>query len=164
MPSYIRLEIIDDPACAASLANVEARCGIFAPIPTLEYVGRLVEGDAIVLAGGVGMGKSTQACRLIADVCIKQKTPSIFFSTEMNRNDVGGWVAAIILKRSVDSLQKNFLNLPWINCLRRPSRLSTLAPSEWTTSKSMCAARWARVWSFSIISRASPLEGARAAR
>jgi replicative DNA helicase len=53
------------------------------------------------------MGKSTMACRVLAEVCIKQKIPTIFFSTEMTRNDVGRWVAAILERCSVKALPRD---------------------------------------------------------
>jgi replicative DNA helicase len=89
------------------LANSRPRRGIPAPIPTVEEVGGLVAGDALVLAGSSGMGKTTLACRILADVCIRRKTPTIFFSTEMTKSDVGRLVAAILQGSAVEALPEN---------------------------------------------------------
>jgi replicative DNA helicase len=53
------------------------------------------------------MGKTSLACLVVADVCIKRKIPTIFFSTEMTRNDVGRWVAACLENSSVNALPRN---------------------------------------------------------
>jgi hypothetical protein len=106
-PGYTRIEVLDGPAWADALKNTEPRNGIPAPIPTLEEVGGLVAGDVVVLAGPPGMGKTTMACRVIADVCIRRKTPTIFFSTEMTRSDVGRWVAANLQGCAVNELPRN---------------------------------------------------------
>jgi replicative DNA helicase len=106
-PGYTRIEVLDGAAWADALGNTKPRNGISAPIPTLEELGGLVAGDVVVLAAPPGMGKTSVACRVVADVCIRRKTPTIFFSTEMTRSDIGRWVAAILQGCGVDDLPQN---------------------------------------------------------
>ena len=102
--SYTRLEVLDGAAWAEAVKDTPPRQGIPVPIPTLEELDGLVPGDVIVLAGATGMGKTTQAEVILADVCIRRKVPTIFFSTEMTRNDVARWVGSILEGCSVKAL------------------------------------------------------------
>jgi hypothetical protein len=106
-PSYTRLEVLDGAEWADAVKDTVPRRGIAVSIPTLEDVGGLVTGDVVVLAGGAGMGKTTHACRIIAEACIEKKISTIFFSTEMTRFDVARWVAAILKGCSVPELPTN---------------------------------------------------------
>ena len=105
-PGYTRLEVLDGAAWAEAVKDTPPREGISAPLPTLEELGGLVAGDVIVLPGGAGMGKTTHACRIVADVCIRRKVPTIFFTTEMTRSDVARWVASILEDCSVKALPR----------------------------------------------------------
>jgi replicative DNA helicase len=106
-PGYTRVEVLDGGAWADAVKDTAPRDGISVPaLPTLEELGGLVAGDVIVLAGSAGMGKTTHACRVLTDVCLRGKTPTIFFSTEMSRNDVARWVAAIIEGCSVQQVPR----------------------------------------------------------
>ena len=88
------------------MKEVPPRHGIPAPIETLEEVGGLVAGDLITLAGGPGLGKSTRAWNVLAEVCIKQKIPTVVFSTEMTRFDVARWVACYLDGTPVNELPR----------------------------------------------------------
>jgi hypothetical protein len=101
---YTRLEVLDGAAWADAVKDSLPRDGIPAPIPTLEELHGLVAGDVLVMAGGAGMGKSTHACRIVAEVCIQKKVPTIFFTTELTRNDVARWVGSVLENCSVQGM------------------------------------------------------------
>ena len=94
--NYTRLEVLDGTAWAEAVKESPPRKGIAAPIDTLDEVGGLVAGDLITLAGGPGMGKSTRAWNVLTEICIKQKFPTVVFSTEMTRYDVARWGASYL--------------------------------------------------------------------
>jgi len=103
---YTRLDVLDGPAWADAVKDSPPREGIEAPIHTLDEVGGLVAGDLLVLAGRPGMGKSTVAWNVLADVCIRRRIPTIVFSSEMTRYDVARWVAASLERTSVAALPR----------------------------------------------------------
>ncbi len=104
--NYTRLEVLDGLAWAEAVKESPPREGITAPIDTLDEVGGLVAGDLITLAGGPGMGKSTRAWNVLAEICIRQKVPTVVFSTEMTRYDVARWVASYLEGTSVNELPR----------------------------------------------------------
>ncbi len=103
---YTRLDVLDGQAWADAVKDAPPREGIPAPIDTLEEVGGLVAGDLITLAGGPGMGKSTRAWNVLAEICIKQKVPTVVFTTEMTRYDVARWVACYLEEIPVNELPR----------------------------------------------------------
>jgi len=105
-PKYTRLEVLDGQAWAEAVKESPPREGIIAPICTLNKVGGLVAGDLIVLAGRPGMGKSTVAWNVLTEVCIRQRVPTVVFSTEMTRYDVARWIAADLEGTPVNELPR----------------------------------------------------------
>jgi len=105
-PKYTRLEVLDGPAWAEAVKESPPREGIHAPIDTLDEVGGLVAGDLITLAGGPGLGKSTRAWNVLAEVCIRRKVPTVVFSTEMTRYDVARWVSCYLEGTPVNELPR----------------------------------------------------------
>jgi KaiC/GvpD/RAD55 family RecA-like ATPase len=90
-----RLTLLSGSQWADAVREYKPRHGVAAPSwPGLEEVGGIVPKDLLILAGRPGMGKSTCAWGVAADVAIRQKVPTLIFSTEMTAGDVARWLAS----------------------------------------------------------------------
>ena len=83
---------------AEELANYRPRQGVKLGMPGIDDVGGLVPGDAVVVAGRPGMGKSTYAFQAAVNAAIGHKLPTLIISTEMTRGQVGHWMASYYTK------------------------------------------------------------------
>jgi len=99
-----RLHAVNGPAWADELRVSVQRIGTPVSLPTLDALGGLVPGDFVVIAGRPGIGKSTAACRLIAEATFGACLPTLIISTEMTRRDIGRWLAAMLAKCRVSDL------------------------------------------------------------
>jgi len=75
-------------------------------IPLFGKIGGLVAGDQITLAGRPGMLKSSLGWNLSADVCVKRKVPTIIFSLEMTKEQVGRSILAKLEGVAVSDLPR----------------------------------------------------------
>lgn len=100
------LPVMDGAAWANTVRDMPPREGTAArALPGLDEVGGLVPRDLIILAGRPGMGKSTAAWNLVAEVCLgPAKLPTVIFSTEMTANDVARWMGAKLFAKDARSL------------------------------------------------------------
>ena len=98
--------IITGQAWANELRDAEPRCGIQIPLPAFGVLGGLVPGDLVVIAGRPGMGKSTLACQLSVEACLRFLLPTYIVSTEMTRQQWGTWMSAVVADRSTASLPR----------------------------------------------------------
>jgi hypothetical protein len=95
------LPLMSGAEWAEAVRNMPPRQGVRADaIPGLYEIGGLVPRDLLVLAGRPGMGKSTCAWNLVAEVSLAPiAMPTVIFSTEMTANDVARWMAAKIYEK-----------------------------------------------------------------
>jgi KaiC/GvpD/RAD55 family RecA-like ATPase len=108
-------DVLDGRAWAKAVYNVPPRRGIPAPaLPTIDEVGGIVPGDLVLLAGRPGMGKSTCAWGVAIDVAIRQKQPTVLFSSEMTAVDVARWIGAKLHKTPPSHLSSD----QWTQTLR----------------------------------------------
>jgi hypothetical protein len=103
------LPVMDGASWAAAVRDMPPRNGVQArALPTLREIGGLVPRDLIILAGRPGMGKSTCAWNLVAEVGIQgPKLPTVIFSTEMTANDVARWMGAKVFNKDAKELTQD---------------------------------------------------------
>ena len=101
-----RHAIIEGHQWAEEIRETPARSGVAVPIPGFSLIDGLVPGDLVILAGRPGMGKSTMACQLAVEACLRRHVPTWIVSTEMTRRQWGEWMAAVIANCGTASLPR----------------------------------------------------------
>jgi KaiC/GvpD/RAD55 family RecA-like ATPase len=90
-----RLKLFRGTDLADHVRHRQMRVGVPCPSwPGLEEVGGVVPKDLLILAARPGTGKTATSIGVIGDFAIRQKQPTIFFSTEMTASDVASWLAS----------------------------------------------------------------------
>ena len=100
------IPIIAGQTWADELRDAEPRKGFRVSLPAFGVFDGLVPGDLVVIAGRPGLGKSTFACQLSVDACIRSLLPTYIISTEMTRAEWGSWMSAILADRSTAALPR----------------------------------------------------------
>lgn len=88
-------KVIEAAQWADELRDSKPREGVAVPIPGMGPIGGLVPGEFLVVAGRPGMGKSSWACQLVVNACVRQHVPTWIVSTEMTRRTWGRWMIGI---------------------------------------------------------------------
>jgi len=101
-----RIPVIEPPEWLAELERTEPRRGVSVSVPAFDVIGGLVPGDLIVIAGRPGTGKSTIACQLCVEACLKGNLPTFIVSTEMTRAQWGSWMNANLLEVTTRDLPR----------------------------------------------------------
>jgi len=99
--------VLDGPGLTDAMARDNGREGIRAgAIPLFSKFGGLVAGDQVALAARPGMLKSSLAWNLSADVCVEKKIPTVIFSLEMTKEQVGRSILAKLEGVAVSDLPR----------------------------------------------------------
>ena len=105
--TFTRHQVIEGPEWAEQMRTYRDQSGTpVRRVPGFDLLGGLVPGRLLLLAGRPGAGKSTFACQLSVEACLKsdEHVPTWVISTEMTLHEWGLWMAAYLNNSGTHSL------------------------------------------------------------